>query len=146
MKHIMQTLLFNLGYVAATLLGSRDRTWGGDARLFTIAGAFGAKYTAPDGKTNFRFRTDVYGAEQAMIWAELNADLGQRYWSMRASDDDLVQVISMNRKLARECAASKVITSWLDQEYSIAIGEVKYRARFRQKQASADVLALARAA
>lgn len=142
----MQMIAFNLGYVAAFILGWRDKTWAGDARVFLIAGCGMAEYTAPDGNTNYRFKTDVWNDHEAYVVGELNADYGQRYWALRATDEALVTVIKRNRQLRAEWAGSKAMETWLDQEHGIAMAEVKHRYRFHRTRISEEAAQIAIAA
>lgn len=146
MKQVLQAVVFVHGYFLAALFGWRDKTWTKDARTFIIAGQSGHEYQAPDGDTNYRFVSDIWHPEDAYKQAELNADLGQRLWAKRASDDDLVHAIARNRRLLAEWEGNKEMASWMDQEYQIFMSEVNHRTGFKRSSASEGMVALVRVA
>lgn len=143
MKMILQAFLFNVGYVLAALIGWHDRTWMGDAKVFTFAHLMGASFKAPNGKVNYQlgFRL-VPTTDMAYAMAEINADRGRRMWAMSATDDELVEAINRNQQSFSEVAgiaAYVEVVRWLDDEHRIIVGEMKHRVRFHRQRTSLGV-------
>lgn len=143
MKKILQAFLFNMGYVLAALVGWRDRTWMGDAKVFTYAFFMGASFKAPNGKVNYQLGLSlVPTTDMAYAMAEINADRGRRLWAMSATDEELVEAINRNQQSFSEVAeieAYKEVVRWLDDEHRIIVGEMKHRVRFHRQRTSLEV-------
>lgn len=144
MKHVLQAMLFQVGYALAGVFGWRDRTWMGDAMVFTFGFHIGASFKAPDGRVRYQLGASLDPTtDMAYAMGELNADQGRRQWAMRATDDDLVEALNRNQQSFAQFAGISAyveVVRWLDEEHRIIVAEMKHRVRFQRQHTSLEVV------